>query len=239
MLQGEQQAADVGVENGVVRLRGLGRQRGRAAGVAGIVDGCVELAEDLDGGVDQGADVVLDGDVGAKVLGPATQPAELGPARHVAPRNRADHGRGRHAPPDRCPPSLRSRAPLEGECRGQNAARASCSPPGNIIQTSLSDHANQTDQSATVKRFVMFVSRTARCASHSSGGGRTLPLAARVLAVRTDNQAHADPDSPRLSNSGAAGLCCPHPPVTLFDETLDSGKSGGQPGALTQINEAS
>jgi hypothetical protein len=81
VLQGEQQAADVGVENGVVRLGGLSRQRPDAAGVAGVVDGRVEPAEDLDGPVDQRADVVLDRDVGADVLGPATQLPELGGER--------------------------------------------------------------------------------------------------------------------------------------------------------------
>jgi len=55
----------------------LGRQRAGAAGIAGIVDGCVELAEDLDGAFDQRADVVFDGDVGTNVLGPATQLPEF------------------------------------------------------------------------------------------------------------------------------------------------------------------
>ncbi|HEX4251256.1 MAG TPA: hypothetical protein VH008_25575, partial [Pseudonocardia sp.] len=49
VLQGEQQAEDVGVEHRLVRLGGLGRERAGAAGLAGVVDRHVELAEDLDG----------------------------------------------------------------------------------------------------------------------------------------------------------------------------------------------
>src|SRR5882757_10239855 len=90
----------------------------------------------------------------------------------------------------------------------------------------------------------MFASGTARCAWHSSGGGRTLRPAVRrrdVLAVRIDNQAHADPDSPRLSNSGRGGLCCPRPPVTLFDETLGSGeiRRGSRKSSLESMRPSS
>jgi len=45
VLEGKEQAADVGVEDGVVGLEGLGDQRAAAAGEAGVVDGDVQLAE--------------------------------------------------------------------------------------------------------------------------------------------------------------------------------------------------
>src|SRR5580693_6181174 len=69
MLEGKEQAADVGVEDRVVCLEGLGDQRAAAAGEAGVVDGHVQLAEGLDGAIDQGTDVVLDADVSPDVFG--------------------------------------------------------------------------------------------------------------------------------------------------------------------------
>jgi hypothetical protein len=69
MLEREEQAADVGGEDGVVRLEGLGGQLARVAGEAGVVDGDIQLAEGLDGAVDQGLNVVLDADIRLEVLG--------------------------------------------------------------------------------------------------------------------------------------------------------------------------
>ena len=54
MLEREEQAADVGPEDGVVRLEGLGGKLAGTACKAGVVDGDIQLAEGLDCAVDQG-----------------------------------------------------------------------------------------------------------------------------------------------------------------------------------------
>ena len=103
----ERQAADVGPEDGVVRLKGLGGQLARVAGKAGVVDGDIQLPEGLDCAVDQGLDVAGDADIRPEVLGLRPQRPQLGRERLavlVAPpgdddsRPRAGEGSGRRPP---------------------------------------------------------------------------------------------------------------------------------------------
>ncbi len=77
VLHAEEDAEDVGVEDGGVGLGGLvGDGAGFAFG-AGVVDGDVEAAEALDGAVDEAADVVLAADVGGDEFGVGAEGADF------------------------------------------------------------------------------------------------------------------------------------------------------------------